>query len=417
MNMKRVLLILQLLLLCGTGFAQEKQFNEALSRGRSPRSFYCYTNDKGKGISLDKLEKYAKSKNYLIGEYTTKEIKRFGDWDTAVEKFYFLPASEYPAYVFEHANGNSNYKYENLKNGASYWYYNPYRGAFEKEPDAFWSGSFENGMISGKGVTFDYNIEKMEYFYYCEGEFQQGLPIGKTVIKRFKRDVSHPDKVSFEKWSDVTVGRLSDGMASFSASDGKWGFVNSNGEVAIAPTYDSVVKSFSNGKAEVVSNGKEIIIGKSGNYLDLTSRQKQLDAQQKAKEQQEELKRQQEERRKELARRQEEAERQRRAAEAEKIRLEKFKNCMPGDRVFYSQEWEHTERFLLFFEDKHSYTMRVVCFVEQNINNGERLQIRVGSVESSNSSYYSTPKIDGIEYRKGDVLWIKPLKDNRWQIE
>lgn len=413
--MKRVYLLFLSIFLCMTSFAQEKQFNEALNKGRRPRSFYCYKNEKGKGFSLDKLEKYAKSKNYLIGSYTTKEIKRFGDWDTAVEEFYFLPESEYPAYVFEFASVGTNYGFKDLKQGEIYWIYDP-KTASRFKKTLMWTGSLENGKLMGKGATFDYP-DDLKYFITINGEFQQGLPIGKAVVKRFVRDERHPEKVSFDVKLEITVGKLSDGMASFSDSGGKWGFVNANGEVVVAPTYDSVVKDFSNGRAEVVSNGKEIIIGKSGNYIDLTSRQKQLDAQQKAKEQQEELKRQQEERRKELARRQEEAERQRRAAEAEKVRLEKFRTCMPGDRVFFSQEWEHTERFLLFFEDKHNYTMRVVCFVEQNVNNGERLQIRVGSVESSNSNYYSTPKIDGIEYRKGDVLWIKPLKDNRWQIE
>ena len=31
--------------------------------------------------------------------------------------------------------------------------------------------------------------------------------------------------------------------------------------------------------------------------------------------------------------------------------------------------------------------------------------------------YYSTPEIDGIKYSKGDIIWIKPLNDSRWQIE
>ena len=98
-------------------------------------------------------------------------------------------------------------------------------------------------------------------------------------------------------------------------------------------------------------------------------------------------------------------------------RVEKFRHAQPGDKVYYSQDFTHTESFLLFFSHSTGYSMAVVCFVEQNVNNGERLQIRVGSVKSSNSNYYSTPVIDGMEYHKGDVLWIKPLNDKRWQIE
>ena len=70
-----------------------------------------------------------------------------------------------------------------------------------------------------------------------------------------------------------------------------------------------------------------------------------------------------------------------------------------------------------FFRSSGRYSMRIICFVEQNVNEGERLQIRVGSVESTDRDRYSTPVIDGIEYRKGDVIWIKPLYDSKWHIE
>ena len=110
------------------------------------------------------------------------------------------------------------------------------------------------------------------------------------------------------------------------------------------------------------------------------------------------------------------AETERLRQEAEKRRVAAFKNAQPGDKVYYSQDYEWSSGGW-FFRSSGRYSMRIICFVEQNVNEGERLQIRVGSVESTDRDRYSTPVIDGIEYRKGDVIWIKPLYDSKWHIE
>jgi len=409
--MKKGLTMFMLLMLCIGSTAQEKLFEEAIRKGRSANKFYLAKNEKGKGQSIEKVRNYAKNHNYLLGKYTTKEIERFGDKQTALDEFSFIPYNDYPAYVYAYTN--SGLKYADLKQRGSCWLFVGEK--FLKFDNVLWSGEIKNGMLHGKGSGF-WVDDNNRFFNYVKGEFQNGLPVGQQSVMNYKLKASQPDDVSFSLTSNVEVGRLSNGLASFSVSGGKWGFVDAVGAIVIPPSFDSVIKEFSNDRAEVVSSDKEIIINKQGTYVDLTARQKQVNAQQKAKERQEELRRQQEEKRKQLAQQQKDIERRRLAAEAEKRRVARFKACEPGDRVYYSQEWQKTEGWL-FFSTTHSYTMRVVCFVEQNIKNGERLQIRVGSVESSSSSYYSTPKIDGIEYRKGDVLWIKPLNDTRWQIE
>lgn len=409
--MKKGFATIMLLMLFIGSTAQDKLFEEAIGNGRAANQFYRAKNGKGKGQSIDKVRDYAQKHNYLLGKYTTKEIERFGDKQTALDEFYFLPLDDYPSYVYEFTNLGG--KYADLKQRGSCWLFVGEK--FLRFDNVLWSGEIQNGMLSGKGCGF-WIDDNNRYYYSVNGEFQNGLPLGQQSVKSFSFKASQPDEVSFSLTSNIEVGRLSDGLASFSISGGKWGFVNAEGVIAIAPSFDTIIKEFSNDRAEVVSSDKEIIINKEGNYVDLTAKQKQLNAQQEAKKRQEELKRQQEEKRKELARQQEEIERRRLAAEAEKRRVEKFRTCEPGDRVYFNQDWEHTDNWILF-RTTNSYTMRVVCFVEQNVKNGERLQIRVGSVESSSDRYYSTPKIDGIEYRKGDVLWIKPLNDTRWQIE
>ena len=151
--------------------------------------------------------------------------------------------------------------------------------------------------------------------------------------------------------------------------------------------------------------------------IDLTAKQKQIDAAQKAKERQEALQKEQERKRQEIAERQKRIEEQRLAEEREKYRKEKLRKCQPGDKIYYSKDYSSSKSFLGFTYDRSSWTMRVVCFVEQNLNNGERLQIRVGNVESSSDYHYTTPVIDGMKYSKGDVFWIKPMNDRKWWVE
>lgn len=410
--MKQVLLIIMILMVGIGTAAQDKQFKEGLKKGRPKGEFYFVKNKKGKGYSLEDMRKYSQEHSYLLGGYTIKEIDRFGDKMTAIDEFYFLPKSEYPAYVWEKCNGSD---YTILKQG-SCWIPSESKTSFVRVSGVQWSAGLLGESIDGSGFAFWYD-EGQNIFYYARGTFNQGMPTGELLIQRFIPDREKPSNVTFENYCSTTVGKMYEGMAQYTGNGDKIGFVNSNGVVAIAPTYERVVKEFSGGRAEVVLDGKEIIIDKTGKYIDLTANQKQLIAQQKEKERQEELKRQQEEKLKELERKQKEMERKRLAEEDEKNRRRKIAECQPGDRICYSQDYVHSEYFLWIKASETNYTMRVVCFVEQNINNGERLQIRVGRVESSNSDHYTTPEIDGIKYSKGDVLWIKPLNDKKWRIE
>ena len=61
------------------------------------------------------------------------------------------------------------------------------------------------------------------------------------------------------------------------------------------------------------------------------------------------------------------------------------------------------------------YKMMIICFVEKVL--GDKMQVRVGTVSSSNKKEYATPVINGVEYQKGDIIWIKPLNDSNWFIK
>jgi hypothetical protein len=96
-------------------------------------------------------------------------------------------------------------------------------------------------------------------------------------------------------------------------------------------------------------------------------------------------------------------------------RQNKIKESSIGDRLCYVQGWLNKDPGIFgFFSSTTKYSMVIICFIE-NINK-DNYQIRVGDVSSTNSNYYGQPEINGIKYSKGDIIWIKPLKDTNWNL-
>jgi len=122
------------------------------------------------------------------------------------------------------------------------------------------------------------------------------------------------------------------------------------------------------------------------------------------KEEQERIEREQ---LKELQKKAEEKQRQ----EAEIRRVAAIKSAEIGDKLYYSDTWNWKETFL-WSVTSGSYTMYVTCFIERI--EGERYQLRVGDVTSSNSQRSSTPTINGVKVSKGDIIWARPLNDSKW---
>jgi len=70
----------------------------------------------------------------------------------------------------------------------------------------------------------------------------------------------------------ISANKFNDGLAVYLNEDQKFGYMDTSGDVAIAPLFDSA-ESFSNGKAHVGLNGKSTIINAKGEFaLPLTYR-------------------------------------------------------------------------------------------------------------------------------------------------
>lgn len=405
---------------------EDKHFREALLKGRQRKQYYCLVNDDNKKIKADKLIEYCNSHNYLHGNYHTKTIKAFGTGGVeTITEFEFLPKELYPNYMFE-SHDNSGTSFNSLTQKGSVYFYNLYSD-FILLDGALWSGNIVNGKIDGQGTGFYFTDNKKGLFHYFTGTFKEGVPQGKVIYHIIGGNFPY----------QINVGNWHEGMASFQVSNGKnfssggdYGFLTMNGDklsVALNPIYANVISDFQNGKATVVrkiitskeTKLEEIVIDKSGNFIDYSVEQKRqqqlLAAEQKRQEElrkkQEQLKAQ-EEKRKALAARQAQLEKERNEHDAEESRKSQLRQARPGDKIYYSQDWTHSS---LFGWVEENYKMEVICFVEENVDNGERMKIRVAEVKSSDSSHYSTPEIDGIKYRPGDVIWIKPLQNKGWK--
>jgi len=408
-------------MLCVGSYAQEKLFKEALSRGHQPGEFYILSNQKSKSLTLDELKSYADANGYILGNHTTKSISRFGDVSSTISTLEFLPKSEFEEYMFYKMRSDRTVSLSQLTNkGMAYCYLK--RGGkntyFWRCNNIAWSGEVRDGKLHGSGIGFAKLSDGLMVYFHAK--FDNGMPTGRNTFRwYFLNNSLKPYNSAQQSDHTASVGEFSDGLAPVGI-DGKYGFINAEGNTAINPQFNAVVVAFQNGRATVTNDKEEIIINKLGSQIDLSDRQKKIYADQKAEAERKALAEKKAAEERAERKRIEEEQARIEAIKAEQRRVDEIRNAMEGDRIAYSQDWQHTEEDGILFwrtTTRTNYKMKVICFVEKNVNNGERLQVRVASVESSDDRYYSTPIIEGIKYSKGDVLWIRPLKNNGWWME
>lgn len=425
-----VTIILSILSLSAT--AQSKFFKDALEKGRQRSKYYKLVNNGTKMLDSSKLKEYCQKNDYLWGSYDTKSIARFGSEDYTVSWFEFLPKSEYSAYFVENVNRSITTPVDitTLTNkGTAFLFVEENYQQLKRFDNMKWSGQIVNGRVHGQGTGF-YAKEDGTYAIIFNGTFDNGLPITKIEVRIYSMETPYSvfDMSKAVLSPELQVGKqLNDGMLTYKRGD-RYGFIDMDGSFVTSNEFDEIISDFSNGRATVHRNDtSEIYINKLGKVVGVSPKaQKEIDDRNRAFE---EARRKAEEERLEAERKkaEEQALAKERALEIEKRRKEAIRNAQVGDVISYSDEWKHTETwkesFLIFFSttksEVHNISVRVLCFVEENVNNGERLKVRVNRAvhRDNGDKTYKTIIIDGIEYEKGDIIWIKPLNDNRWWIE
>ena len=265
-TMKKYILFLLIVLTQLPGFAQERHLRKAMENGRERGNYYVLRNDKKKMIRLDKLKSYCSRNGWLMGNYKSKSIVRFGDVSSTVSYFEFLPKNEFQDYIIE--NMLSRSKCSELRSrGTVFLFNNNPDNILTRKDNAIWSGQVNNGMIQGNGEGAI--VEGNEIITFS-GTFQNGFPTGIVIFKSNSRwrSSNHYSSGDVKNWQS-NAGTLSDGML-WMVVNGKYGYVDSNGKTVIKPAYEKA-QSFSNGYATVSLGKANFKINKSGQLLELTN--------------------------------------------------------------------------------------------------------------------------------------------------
>ncbi len=273
--MKRLLLLLTFLSPALLLYGQKKECEAAINAGREKDQFYvAYNTSKGKLIPKEAVLKYCENNGYTVGDIKTKVMARAGGYVYNVTSFEFLPEKEKHEYIFykEFGNAVAGVSFESLTSTGKCYKFTPDGASIESEIK--WSGSIKDGAIDGKGVglIMHFRDQGMDI---VSGTFRNGFPVSKTYFGSVRHTVANNKLIITDyKLYEITFGNMSDGLASMVvAGEELYGFVNPDGKIVIPKQFKTVVKDFVNGTAEVVNkDDEEIIIDKSGTFVDYTTR-------------------------------------------------------------------------------------------------------------------------------------------------
>lgn len=265
------------LLLFTFSIAQKSYFKKALNEGRKAGEFYKAEVSKSGVVLEEKLYTYASKKGYLLKNITFQSINRFGDNARGVKFFEFLPKTDIEQYNFESQVASGYTKPENFiqlkkSNTGAVYYFNPTSHKFEYLSNVYWTGSIQNGKINGEGVG--YKHDNLNRYFIFKGKFIDGIPSKTCSFKTYY--AKNKDDVAYGSHSkdEIFVAKHKDGLAAIKYN-GEIGFVDKQMHIVIKPQYRKIIQEFENGKAILVnSNKEEVIIGKTGNFLNYTNNQK-----------------------------------------------------------------------------------------------------------------------------------------------
>lgn len=246
--MKKILVFLAVLLLPVMLFGQQKYIDCAMKKGNVPKGQFRKVPDVGYFLNTGYVVWYCHYHGYEVRNIDT--VLHYKDKRLyTVKSFEILPQDEVDEYIYtDKCEISSKPSFDALSAIGNGWFFSKKEGEYLN--DIKWSGTVQNGLINGKGIGY---CKKGKICYLVSGEFVAGFPKGEVVFENYSYS-DNVDKGLF--WSTrITFGEMSDGMAWMKrSSDSKYGFVNSNGNYVVTDKYERVIKSFRNGRAEVVMN-------------------------------------------------------------------------------------------------------------------------------------------------------------------
>lgn len=268
--MNRIIAFFILITFSLTAFSQKKLFEKALKNGPQSNGYYLIENKHNRKLDLDDLKKYAHENGYLLGSVYYKEIIRFGEYYNVISSLEFLPKSEYPSYIYRYIS--TDISLPNPPVSCSAYVYSLSSSSLKLTNKINWTGTIINGMANGHGVMVaDYG----QYLLFIKGQFSNGFPKGEISVTQYTigRYYDKFQNSNLSKEVSVHVGDFNDGLAHIKAN-GKFGFVDNDGNLVITNDIDEIISEFNNGRATVVKNSEEMIINRNGTLIDYTDNQK-----------------------------------------------------------------------------------------------------------------------------------------------
>lgn len=229
--------------------AQDKYIKEAIKQGKTGDNLYHAVIKGNKKVDTWDVINQCKKYNYIYTNLTHKTIHRFGNEDTGVGSFDFLPADELQAYYFEMFKLAPAHSYDALVDEATVYVplYYPLE-CLTKITAASWSGSVVNGLAEGNGYGGGFFDDENEMVIF-QGTFHQGFPVGNIQVRNIYYQGLNFINLNTTD-NNLEIKKASEGLARY-VSNGMYGYIsNTTGEVIIKPQYKEA-GDFAGGKAKV----------------------------------------------------------------------------------------------------------------------------------------------------------------------
>lgn len=229
--------------------AQDKYIKEAIKQGKTGDNLYHAVIKGNKKVDTWDVINQCKKYNYIYTNLTHKTIHRFGNEDTGVSSFDFLPKDDLQAYYYEKFKFDQTDSYDALINEATVYIplYFPLNDLTEII-GASWSGSVQNGLPDGDGFGGGFFDDESNMVIF-KGTFQQGFPIGSFHVRSIDYQGLDLNKVVIKDY-DLKIKNASEGLARFEYK-GLYGYISTTThKVAVKPQYKEAY-DFNGGKAKV----------------------------------------------------------------------------------------------------------------------------------------------------------------------
>lgn len=175
----------------------KKLVEKALKNGVSSMGTYTINNKSNEKANPSEVIDYLRRNGYIVISSSEKRHSRFGEKITIIDRVEFTDKSNFQRYAFLRLRGNRGLELNRMKPGGKFYRRTCHDVGFlivvtgqkckaEFIRDVYWTGSFVNGFLNGKGTGYAQVDGEWALF---EGEFQAGFPVKSVTLRKISTDL------------------------------------------------------------------------------------------------------------------------------------------------------------------------------------------------------------------------------------